>query len=171
MAANCCTVFTDIIERTICSPPVSSLLLWESGLHFCATGTEGLVVPQLRTQAAGFPRPAAAATSAGSPTSVDHLQTGNSALAGEGKQKCHHFQFTVHLGGKHWDIVIRYHMSCWFSGRQPEPTGWIQKRLHSWLCRCKSQCLLERLDLSSGLERCCFAPADVKTKCIFRNKI
>lgn len=50
------------IKTAISSPPVSSLWRWEVGLHFCATGSEGLVVPQLRTRAVGFPRRSAAAT-------------------------------------------------------------------------------------------------------------
>lgn len=49
------------------------------------------------------------------------------------------------------------------SGRPPEPTGWIQTFLHSWPCRCKSQCPSGGLDLSPGLERGCLAPEVVKT--------
>lgn len=48
---------------------------------------------------------------------------------------------------------ISYHRTCRHWGRPPEPTGWIQKHLHSWPCRCKGQRPSAGPDLSPGLER------------------
>lgn len=51
-----------------------------------------------------------------------------------------------------------YRDTCRCSGRPPEPTGWIQRRLHSWPCRCKSRYPSTGPGLLPSLGRSCLEP-------------
>lgn len=69
------------------------------------------------------------------------------------------------MSSPHKELAVVAHHETWrHSGHPPEPTGWIQRHLHSWPYRCKSRRPFDGRYLWSGPERSCWAPMVVKSE-------